>query len=145
MSANVAAVCVSFKSEVMQAIHNLSTTGDSLKAALYYANQGLGGGTTTYSTSGEVAGTGYIAGGKAVTNGTAWATSGITAYWTPSESIQWTGLTISSSFDSWLLYNFSKANRGIAVLTFPAQTVTSGTFTITMPTNAATTALLQVS
>lgn len=145
MAGNVSAVCASFKGEILQAIHNLATAGDSLKAAIYQANQGLGSATTAYSATGEVTGTGYTAGGKAVTNGVSPAVSGITAYWTPSASIQWTGLTISADFDCWLLYNSTKANRGIATLTFPAQTVTAGTFTITFPANGPTTALLQVS
>lgn len=145
MGSNVSAVCTSFKSEILQAIHNLATAGDSLKAALYSQNQGLGAATTAYSATGEVSGTGYSAGGKAVTNGTSPTTSGITAYWTPSANIQWTGLTISSNFDCWLLYNSSKSNRGIAVFTFPAQTVSAGNFQITMPSNTASTALLQVS
>lgn len=145
MASNVSAVCASFKGEILQAIHNLATAGDALKAALYYQNQGLGSATAAYGAAGEVAGTGYTAGGKAVTNGTSPAVSGISAYWTPSAAIQWTGLTIAAAFDCWLLYNSSKANRGIAVLTFPAQTVNAGTFTITMPANAPSTALIQVS
>lgn len=145
MAANVQAVAASFKAEILQGIHNLAAAGDSLKAALYYQNQGLGSGTTAYSATGEVTGTGYTAGGKAITNSVSPALSGITAYWTPSATVQWTGLTISSAFDCWELYNSSKTNRTIAVLTFPAQTVTSGTFTITMPANGPTTALLQVS
>src|SRR6185312_15619031 len=127
MASNVSAVCASFKAEILQAIHNLAGGADALKASLYYQNEGLGSATTAYSATGEVSGAGYTAGGKAVTNSTAPAVSGITAYWTPF-SIQWTGLTISSTFDCWLLYNSSKANRGILVLTFPGQTVSSGTF-----------------
>ena len=145
MSSNVAAIATSFKAEILQAIHNLASGGDALKAALYFQNSSLGAATTAYSASGEVTGTGYTAGGKTVTNGVSPTTSGITAYWTPSASIQWTGLTISSLFDAWLLYNATKSNRAIAALTFPAQTVTAGSFTITMPANSSTTALLQVS
>jgi hypothetical protein len=145
MSVNVSAVCASFKAEMLEAIHNLAAAGDSLKVALYYQNQGLGSGTTAYSASGEVSGTGYTAGGKAVSNAVSPAVSGMTAYWTPSASVQWTGLTIGSLFDCFLLYNASKSNRAIAVVTFPAQTISSGTFTITFPTNAPTTAQLQVS
>jgi len=145
VTANVSAIATSFKAEILQGIHNLATAGDALKAALFLQNQGKGGGTTTYSATGEVTGTGYTAGGKAVTNGVSPTTSGITAYWTPSAQVQWTGLTVSSLFDCWQLYNSSKANRSILVLTFPAQTVTAGTFTITFPANGPTTALLQVS
>lgn len=145
MASNVGAVAISFKSEILQAIHNIAASGDALKAALYYQNSSLGSGTTAYSATGEASGTGYTAGGKSVTNGVSPTTSGLTAYWTPSASIQWTGLTISTAMDCWLLYNSSKSNRAIATFTFPAQTVAAGTFTITMPANTATTGLLQVS
>lgn len=145
MANNVSAVCTSFKSEILQATHNLATAGDTLKAALYLANQGLGAATTAYSATGEVSGTNYTAGGLAVTNGTSPTTSGVTAYWTPSANVAWTNVTLSASFDCWLLYNSSKSNKAIAVFTFTAQTVSAGNFQITMPTNAATSALLQVS
>lgn len=143
MSNNVQAVAVSFKSEILQAIHNL--VSDSLKAALYAQGSGLGSGTTAYSATGEMTGTGYTAGGKAVSNGASVPTSGLTAYWNPAANIQWTGLTLATNFDCWELYNASKANRTIAIFTFPPQTVNSGTFTITMPPSGPTTALIQVS
>lgn len=149
--ANSSAVCVSFKAEIIQAYHNFGTTNtragtgaDTIKAAIYLQNEGIGPLTTAYSATGEATGTGYTAGGKTVTNATPPATSGTTAYWTPSASIQWTGLTISSLFDCLLLYNSSQNNRAIMVYTIPPQTITSGTLTVTMPPNLATTALLQV-
>lgn len=145
MASNVAAIAASFKAEILQAIHNLASGGDALKAALYYQNSSKGSATTAYSATGEVSGTGYTAGGQAVPNTVSPALSGLTAYWTPSGSVSWTGLTISSAFDCWLLYNSSKSNRAIAVLTFPAQTVSAGSFVISMPSNTSTTALLQVS
>jgi hypothetical protein len=144
-------MATSFKGEVLQGIHNLgvgvtrgSTAADTLKAALYYQNEGLGASTTAYSATGEVSGTGYTAGGNTVTNATAPATSGTTAYWTPSANLSWTGLTISSLFDCVLIYNSTQANRAIATFTFAAQTVAAGNFIITMPVNAATSALIQL-
>jgi hypothetical protein len=145
VASNIQGVASSFKQQILEAVHNLSSSGDTLKAALYYQNKGLGYATTAYSSTGEVSGTGYTAGGKTVTNANSPATSGATAYWTPSANLSWTGLTISSNFDCWLLYNSSKSNDAIAVFTFTPQTVTSGTFQINMPVNAASTALLQVS
>lgn len=151
MAANTQAAAASFKSEILQGIHNLgvgvtrgSTAADTLKAALYFAGSSLGQATTVYSTSGEVTGTGYTAGGNTVANATAPTNSGGIAFWTPSANIQWTGLTISSSFDCYLLYNSTQSNRAIAVFTFPAQTISAGTFTITMPSNTNTSALIQV-
>lgn len=151
MAANSQAVAASFKSEILLALHALGTTvertgtgADTLKAALYYANNGLGSGTTAYSTTGEVSGTGYTAGGKTVTNAVAPQTSGTTGYWTPSASVSWTSLTIADDFDCLLLYNASQSNRAICTLTFPSQTISAGTFTYAWPTNAASSALLQV-
>jgi hypothetical protein len=151
MTANAQAVAVSFKAEILQAYHNFGTTNtrggtgaDTLKAALYYQNNGMGSGTTAYTSSGEVSGTGYTAGGQTVTNATAPTTSGTTAYWTPSANLVWTGLTITSAFDCVLFYNASQNNRAIATYTFTAQTISSGTLTITMPSNTSTSALIQV-
>jgi len=151
MAANVQALCTSFKAEILQGIHNLgigvtrgTTSADAFKAALYFVNNSLGASTTVYSATGEVTGTGYSASGIAITNGTPPATSGTTAYWTPSANIQWAGLTIASSFDALLVFNATQGNRAMGVLTFPAQTISAGTFTVTMPVNGPTSALLQL-
>lgn len=144
MSANIQGVTTTFKQGILEGTFNLASGGDTLKAALYYANNSMGYATAAYSATGEVSGTGYIAGGQTVTNANSPAVSGATAYWTPSANISWTGLTISSNFDCWLLYDSTKSNKAIAVFTFPAITVTAGTFTITCPANTASTALLQV-
>jgi len=149
--ANSAAVCVSFKTELLQAYHNFGTTvtragtgADTFKAALYLASASLGSGTTAYSATGEITGTNYTAGGSTVTNATAPTSSGTTAYWTPSANLSWANLTQSTAFDTALLYNSTQSNRAVAVYTFGSQTVTAGTFTLTMPTNDATHALLQL-
>lgn len=151
MTTNTQAVCVSFKSEILQAYHNFGTTNtrattgaDAFKAAIYLQGTGLSSSTTAYSPTGEAIGTGYTAGGIAVANATAPAISGTTVYWTPSANLQWTGLTISSPFDCLLIYNSSQNSRAAFVLTFPAQTISAGTFTYTVPSNTATTAMLQV-
>lgn len=149
---NTQAMCTSFKQDILNGIHAFGTTvtrgstsADTFKAALYYATASLGAGTTAYSATGEVSGTGYTAGGTTVTNGNAPATSGTSAYWTPSASFSWTGVTISTAFDTVLLYNSTQSNKAVSVHTFGSQTITSGNFTLTMPTNAAGTALIQIS
>jgi hypothetical protein len=144
MSANTAAITVSFKTEILTATHNLSSGGDSLKAALYLVASSIGIGTAAYTASGEVSGTNYSAGGVSVTNGVSPTNDGTKAYWTPSANIVYTSVTLSSTFDCCLIYNTSKSNKSICALTFPGQTVSAGTFTITMPTNGATSALLRV-
>ena len=144
-------MCTSFKNEILQAYHNFGTTvtragtgADTFKAALYLASASLGAGTTAYSATGEVTGTNYTAGGITVTNATAPTTSGTTAYWTPSASLVYTNVTLSTAFDTVLIYNSTQSNRAVSVHTFGSQTVTAGTFTLTMPTNAAGTALLNI-
>lgn len=148
---NSQAMATSFKSEILQAYHNFGTTvtrattaADSFKAALYLASGSLGAATTAYSTTSEVTGTNYTAGGVAVTNATAPTTSGTTAYWTPSASITYTNVTLSTAFDAVLIYNNTQSNRAVSVHTFGSQTITAGTFTLVMPTNAAGTALLNI-
>ena len=149
--ANTRAMCTSFLQELMQGLQNFTTgTGNSYKAALYLASATYNASTTAYSTTGEVSGTGYTAGGVAVTNGTsplstnASATAGV-AYWTPSASITYTTVTLTTAFDAVLLYNNTNSNRAVSVHTFGSQTVTAGTFTLTMPTNNTTSALIRLS
>jgi hypothetical protein len=106
--------------------------------------------TTVYANTGELAGTGnYTQGGATVTNATAPANTGgtgIVAFWTPSASLCGPALTSSGAFDAMLLYNSSNtAGNAVAVFTFGSQTVTAGTFTLTMPTNDLTTGLIRIS
>lgn len=148
--ANTQAMTTSFMQELLTATHNFTTgTGDSFKGALYLASATVNAATTVYSTTGEVTGAGYTAGGVAVTNGTSplstntSATAG-TAYWTPSAPITYTSVTLPTAFDAVLIYNSSKSNKAVSVHTFGSQTVTAGTFTLTMPTNNTTSALIRL-
>jgi len=149
--ANTQAMCTSFKNEILQAYHNFgttvtrgATTADTFKAALYLTSATINAATTAYTVTGEVTGTGYTAGGVTVTNATAPTTSGTTAYWTPSAAITYTTVTLTTAFDTVLIYNSSQANRAVSVHTFGSQTITAGTLTLVMPTNAAGTALLNI-
>jgi hypothetical protein len=154
--ANSAAMCTSFKVEMLNGSHAFGaqaanstrtvTTKDNFKMALFLASASLGAGTTAYSTTGELAATGgYTAGGNALTNATAPTSSGTTSYWTPSASTSWTSFTSSGSFDAALLYNSSSTGAlAVAVFTFGAQSITAGTFTLTMPTNDASTGLIRI-
>lgn len=149
--ANTQAICTSFKVELLNGIHALGTsvvragtTADTFKAALYLASATVNAATTAYSATGEVTGTGYTAGGVTVTNGNIPASSGTTAYWTPSASFSWTGVTLSTAFDAVLIYNSTQSNKAVAVYTFGSQTVTAGNFTLTMPTNDTSTGLLRL-
>lgn len=151
--ANSQAMCTSFKQDILNGLHAFgasvirgATTKDSFKMALYLASATLGAATTAYSATGELAASGnYSAGGNAVTNATTPTTSGTTAFWTPSASVSWAALTSSGSFDCAFLYNDTSAGKNaVAVFTFGAQSITAGTFTLTMPTNDATNGLIRI-
>lgn len=147
--ANTQAVCTSFKAEQLNGLHafgtsvvRAATTPDVFKAALYLATATVNATTTAYSVTNEATGAGYTAGGVTF----AWvapATTGTTAFSTPAASFAWTGLT-AGPFDCVLLYNSTQANRAVAAYTFGSQTITAGNFSLTMPTNDATTGLLRV-
>jgi len=156
--ANTQSMCTSFLGELLSATHNFSSanpaqtasTANTFKAALYLASATINASTTAYSSTGEVSGTGYSAGGVTVTNATnpASTNSSVTAgvgYWTPSASIIYTGVTLSTAFDTMLLYNSTQTNKAVAVYTFGSQTITAGNFTLTMPSNSTTTALVRLS
>ena len=159
--ANTQSMCTSFMSELMLGQHQLgastivsrgsltSPTTDTLKAALYLVSATINAATTAYTVTGEVSGTNYVAGGITVTNATAptstntSATAGV-AYWTPSASLVYTTVTLATAFDTVLLYNSTQSNKAISVHTFGSQTITAGTFTLTMPSNTTTTAILRL-
>lgn len=150
--ANVQAMCTSFKQDLLNGLHafgasviRAATTKDSFKAALYLASGSLGAATTAYGVTSEVSGAGYSAGGVAVTNATTPTTSSTTAIWTPSASIVYTSVTLTTAFDAVLIYNDTASGKNaVSLHTFGSQTVTAGTFTLTMPTNDASNALIRL-
>ena len=127
----------SFKKELYQAVHNLST--DTLKIALYTASADLNQNTTVYSTDNEVTGTGYTAGGVVLT-GVTISSSDYTAY------VDFDNVVFNASVTARcaLIYNASQGNKSIAVLDFGSDK-TSTNFTITMPSNTASAALIRSS
>jgi len=126
-----------------------SPTTDTLKAALYLTTATINAATTVYTVTGEVSGTNYTAGGITVTNATAptstntSATAGV-AYWTPSASFTFTTVTLATAFDCVLLYNSTQSNKAISVHTFGSQTITAGSFSLTMPANTTSAALIRL-
>lgn len=150
--ANSQAICTSFKQDLLNGLHAFGTSvvragtgADTFNAALYLASGSLGAGTTAYSATSEVSGTGYSPGGIAVTNATPPSTSGTTAFWTPSASLVYTTVTLTTAFDTVLIYNNTASGKNaVSVHTFGAQTITAGTFTLTMPSNTNTTALIRI-
>jgi len=153
--ANSAGVCNSFKSEVLLGQHQLGAvtlvsrtsltapTTDSLKAALYLTSATISAATAAYTATGEVTGTGYTAGGIAVTNANPPTTQSTTGTWTPSASLVFTTVSIGPT-DCALIYNSTQGNRAIEVCTFTAQTPVAATLTLTMPAGGAGTSLLNL-
>lgn len=129
----------SFKKELYQGIHDLST--DVIKIALYTANADLNADTTVYSATNEVVATGiYVAGGAVLTPITV-NSSGYTAY-VGFPNISWTGVITARCA---LIYNVTQGNKSVCVLDFGADKTSTTTFTITMPSNTSTSALIRSS
>jgi len=127
----------SFKTELYTGVHNLST--NTLKIALYTASANLDESTTAYSATNEVTGTGYVAGGVAL-SGVTIGSSEYTAFVDFSDVVFGASVTARCA----LIYNVTQGNKSIAVLDFGSDK-TSTNFTITMPANSASAALIRSS
>ena len=133
------AMCSSFKQQILLGEHDMDT--DTFKIALYTSAATLGPATTVYSTSDEVVGAGYTAGGNTLTGATV-SLSGTTAFVDFSDS-SWATATITAR--GALIYNSSKANKAVAVLDFGSDKIsTGGTFTVQFPVNDASSAIVRI-
>ena len=134
-----AAVCNSYKQEILQGTHS---SADTYKIALYTSAAALDATTTAYSATNEVVGTGYSAGG-ATLSGFAVSGSGSTAWLDFTTDPTWATATITAR--GALIYNSSKSNKAVCVLDFGSDvSSTAATFTVTFPAPAASTALVRV-
>jgi hypothetical protein len=154
--AHTQAVTTSFKSELLQGIHNFHNgsgggtttstgTGNTFKIALYTSSSTMSASTTAYTTTNEVSGTNYSAGGNSLTNVDP-STSGTTALTDFADST-WSDATITAN--GALIYNSSttagSANRAVVVLAFGGdKTSTAGDFTITFPAADASNAIIRI-
>ena len=127
----------SFKQEVLLGVHDLAA--DTLKRALYEAEANLTASTTVYGTANEVVGSGYVAGGNVLTGVTV-QTSGTTAFVDFADSV-WNPASFTAR--GALIYNASKGNKSIAVLDFGSDKTATTSFTVQMPPNTATAALIR--
>ena len=166
--ANTQAMVTGFMGKLMTGTHNFGvgviragTGADTYYGALLLASSTFNASSSNYTgtvgsvtMSGEVSGTGYTAGGVPITNATAptatnsSATAGV-AFWTPSASITYTVVTLTTAFDAVMIYNYTQGTAGaypaVSIHTFGSQTITAGTFTLTMPTNNTANALIRLS
>jgi hypothetical protein len=136
------AICNSFKQEILVGTHNLTaSTGDTFKLALFTSSASLGASTTAYSTSNEVSGTGYSAGGTTLTSVTPVLDSS-TAVCDFSD-VSFTSASFTAN--GCLIYNSSQSDKAVAVIAFGGdKTVSSGTFTIQFPTADASNAIIRI-
>jgi hypothetical protein len=128
---------LSFKQEMLEAVHNLLT--DTIKMALYTSSSNINEDTTVYTTTAEVTGGGYSAGGATMTGAAINTSNGIV--YVTFNNVVWTPATFTAA--GALIYNASKGNKSIAVLSFGADKTGSGTFTVQMPPNTSNSALLR--
>ena len=131
----------SFKQQMLQAGQNLAT--DTLYIALYTGFASIGPDTTVYSAENEITGTGYDPGGKALT-GVTIGTSTNGVVYVNFDNVVWNPAVFSEVRGA-LIYNTSRTNASVAVLDFGSDKSCSNTFTVTMPVNSASTALIRFS
>jgi hypothetical protein len=142
------AMCTSFKVELLNGIHAFGTTvargdtsADTFYLALYTSSATLGATTTAYSATDETSGTGYSAGGQALTT-VAPTSSGTTAFLDFSDET-WTTASITAR--GALIYNSTQSNKAVAVLDFGAdKTSTAGDFTVVFPSADASNAIIRI-
>ena len=133
------AMCSSFKQQILLGEHDLDT--DVIKIALYTSAATLSAATTAYTTSDEVVGTGYTAGGNTLAGATV-SLTGTTAFVDFSDTT-WTTATITAR--GALIYNSSKSDKAIAVLDFGSdKTSTAGSFTVQFPANDSSSAIVRI-
>jgi len=128
----------SFKQQLLKAVHDFDT--DTFYMALYTASASLGATTTAYTASGEIAGTGYTATGQVMT-GISVSVTDTTAFVNFS-NVVWTSGAFTAR--GALIYNSSKSNKSVAVLDFGADKTTTSSFTVVMPANTYTAALIRL-
>ena len=127
----------SFKQQILLGQHDLST--DVLKIALYTPFATLGADTTVYSATNEIVASGYTAGGLVLVNVTVAASSGV-AYVSFNNPSWNAAITARGA----LIYNSSKGNKSIAVLDFGSDKTSANTFTVTLPSNTASSAVIRI-
>lgn len=136
-------LCTSFKVDLLSGTQNfVVSTGNTFKMALYTSSATLGATTTAYTTSNEISGTGYTAGGNTLVVSTSPTSSGTTAFLSFTDT-SWTSATFTCR--GALIYNSTNSNKAVAVFDFGSdKQVIGGTFTITFPTADSTSAVIRI-
>jgi len=140
------AICNSFKTEILKAVHNFTaSTGNTFNIALYTSSATLGAGTTAYSSSNEItnsSGSAYSAKGKALTSVTPVLDSSTAVC--DFADISWTSASFTAN--GCLIFNdTATGDPAVCAVAFGGdKTVSSGTFTVQFPAAAATTAIVRI-
>ncbi len=136
-------MCTSFKKELLEGVHDfLNSGGDTFKIALYTNSASFNAATTAYTTSNEVTGTNYTAGGNTLTRVNP-ASSGTTAF-TDFADTTWSSSTITAR--GAMIYNdTASGNPAVVILDFGSdKTSTNGDFTVVFPTADASNAIIRI-
>ena len=135
-------MCTSFKKELLEGLHDFNASGGNVyKLALYDNTATLDASTTVYTTTGEISGTGYTAGGGTLTNvdPTSSGTTGFCDF----DDLTFSTATITAR--GALIYNSTNGDRAVVVLDFGSdKTSTAGDFTIVFPTADASNAIIRI-
>ena len=136
------ALTTSFKKELLEAVHNFKLSGgDTFKLALYTSSATMGAATTAYTTTNQVSGTNYTAGGGTLTRVDP-TSSGTTGY---TDFADLTFGTATVTARGCLIYNSTDSNKSVATIDFGGdKTSTAGDFTIVFPAAAASTAIIRI-
>ena len=137
------AVANSFKSQILQGIHDLESGGDTFKLALYTSAATLTSATVSYTTGSEVTASGqYVVGGGVLTSQqVSLATGGVAIV--DFADLSFTGVTLTAR--GALIFNSTEAKKAVCVLDFGSdKTATSGTFTIQFPNFTSSAAILRI-
>jgi hypothetical protein len=133
----------SFKTELLQGVHNFGPTSpNTFKIALYSSTASLSADTTLYSTDGEITGTGYNAGGIPLTISVSPTSNGTTTAYVSFNPAVWSGASFTAA--GALIYNNTQGAKAVAVLNFGNNKTASGTFTVTFPSATSTTAIIRI-
>ena len=131
------AVCDSYKLEVLQGIHQ---EGDDYRIALFTGAATIGADTTAYDSANEAAGLGYVAGGMSLSGITMTLAGGVAFIdW---DDPTWPAATVSAS--GALIYNASRADRAVAVLSFGGVVSSAGPYTVILPAPGSATAVIRI-
>jgi len=132
----------SFHTELTQGIHDFRAAGDTFKMALYGSGASLNEDTTTYTTTGEVSGTGYTAGGETMTSVDPVLSNNKTLL--DFADVEFTTLTVSG-IQGALIYNSTQTDRAVAILKFASTVSPSAqTLTVIMPGVTSTSAIIRI-